>query len=649
MHSAFLYHAIKAGLDMGIVNPSMLQVYDEIPAELLELVEDVILNRRKDATDRLISYAETVRQTAGKEVKKDEWREKSVQERINHALVKGITDHIEEDVEEARKEYDTSLEIIEGPLMDGMNIVGDLFGEGKMFLPQVVKSARVMKKAVARLQPYIEKEKKTAGDRKTAGKILLATVKGDVHDIGKNIVSVVLACNNYEIIDLGVIVPAEKIIQTAIDEEVDIVGLSGLITPSLEEMVHVAKEMDRRGLETPLLIGGATTSKIHTAVKVEHHYPHPVVHVKDASRSVPAASQLLSAGQKDDFVKRIREEYQELRDHYQDAGSQVEYLSLEDARKNKLRINWDDSPIIKPKQMGIQVFEEYPLSEIREYISWIFFFLVWQLRGKWPDILKDPKQGKEARKLYDDALKMLDWIVENGILKANGILGFFPANAVGDDIEVYSDEDRSEILASFINLRSQVKKTDATPNLCLADFLAPRSSGRIDYLGVFAVTAGMDIEEQLKKFEADHDDYSSIMLKALADRFAEAFTELLHEKVRREYWGYQPGEKMSLEDMILEKYQGIRPAHGYPACPDHSEKETLFKLLNVADKTGIELTQSHAMFPAASVSGLVFANPESRYFYVGRIGRDQARDYARRKKTKVEMVETWLASNLNYK
>jgi len=411
----------------------------------------------------------------------------------------------------------------------------------------------------------------------------------------------------------------------------------------------VAKEMDRRGLETPLLIGGATTSKIHTAVKVEQHYPHPVVHVKDASRSVPAASQLLSAGQKDDFVQRIREEYQELRVHYQDAGSQVEYLSLEDARKNRLRINWDDSPIYKPIQMGIQVFENYPLGEIREYISWIFFFLVWQLRGKWPDILKDPKQGKEASRLYDDALKMLDWIVENGILKANGILGFFPANAVGDDIEVYSNEDRSEVLASFVNLRSQVKKSDHTPNLCLADFLAPRSSGRIDYLGIFAVTAGLGIEEQLKKFEADHDDYSSIMLKALADRLAEAFTELLHKKVRREYWGYNPGESLSLEDMILEKYQGIRPAHGYPACPDHSEKETLFKLLNVADKTGIELTHSHAMFPAASVSGLIFANPESRYFYVGRIGRDQARDYAKRKKAKVEMVESWLASNLNYK
>jgi 5-methyltetrahydrofolate--homocysteine methyltransferase len=460
---------------------------------------------------------------------------------------------------------------------------------------------------------------------------------------------VVLACNNYEIIDLGVMVPAERIIQTATEEEVDIVGLSGLITPSLEEMVHVAKEMERTGLKTPLLIGGATTSKIHTAVKVEQHYPHPIVHVKDASRSVPVASQLLSAGQKDEFVKRIREEYQELRDHYQDAGSQVEYLALEEARKNKLRIDWDTSPIYKPSQMGIQVLGDFPLGDIREYISWIFFFLVWQLRGKWPDILKDPKQGKEARKLYDDALKMLDWIVENGILKASGILGFFPANAVGDDIEVYSDENRSEILASFVNLRSQVKKTDNTPSLCLADFIAPKSSGRIDYLGVFAVTAGLGIEKQLKVFEEDHDDYSSIMLKALADRLAEAFTELLHEKVRKEYWGYQPEESMSLEDMIFEKYQGIRPAHGYPACPDHSEKETIFKLLKVTEKTGIKLTGSHAMFPAASVSGLVFAHPLSRYFYVGRIGRDQAMDYARRKNTNLETVEMWLASNLNYK
>ncbi len=649
MHSAFLYHAIQAGLDMGIVNPGMLQVYDEIPAELLELVEDVILNRRKDATDRLISYAETVRQTAGKKVRKDDWREKTVQERINHALVKGITEHIDDDVEEARKLSETALEIIEGPLMDGMNIVGDLFGEGKMFLPQVVKSARVMKKAVATLLPYIEEERKTAGDRRTAGKILLATVKGDVHDIGKNIVSVVLACNNYEILDLGVMVPAEKIIQAAIDEEVDVVGLSGLITPSLEEMVHVAREMERTGLEIPLLIGGATTSKIHTAVKIEQHYPHPVIHVKDASRSVTVTSQLLSAGKKDDFVGRIRKEYQELRDNYQGAGSQVEYLALEDARKNKLRIDWDDSPICKPREMGIQVFEDYPLGEIREYISWIFFFLVWQLRGKWPDILKDPKQGEEARKLYDDALKMLDWIVADGILKANGVLGFFPANAVGDDIEVYSDENRSDILATFVNLRSQVKKTDNTPNLCLADFLAPRSSGRIDYLGVFAVTAGLGIEEQLKIFEKDHDDYSSIMLKSLADRLAEAFTELLHAKVRSEYWGYQPEEKISLEDLILEKYQGIRPAHGYPACPDHSEKETIFKLLKVPENSGITLTESHSMFPAASVSGLIFAHPSSRYFYVGKIGRDQANDYAMRKDVSLKKVEMWLASNLNYK
>lgn len=649
MHSAFLYHAIKAGLDMGIVNPGMLQVYDEIPAELLELVEDVILNRRKDATDRLISYAETVRQAAGKKVRKDDWREKTVQERINHALVKGIAEHIEEDVEEARKQYDTALEIIEGPLMDGMNIVGDLFGEGKMFLPQVVKSARVMKKAVATLLPYIEEEKKIAGERKTAGKILLATVKGDVHDIGKNIVSVVLACNNYEIIDLGVMVPAEKIIRTALEEKVDIVGLSGLITPSLEEMVHVAREMERTNLETPLLIGGATTSKIHTAVKIEQQYPHPVVHVKDASRSVTVASQLLSPGQKDAYVSRIRKEYQELRERYQGAGSQVEYLSLGDARKNRLRINWDTSPIYKPRQLGIRVFKDYPLAEIREYISWIFFFLVWQLRGKWPDILKDPKQGKEARKLYDDALKMLDWIVENGVLKANGILGFFPANAVGDDIEIYSDEERSEILAKFINLRSQVRKTDHTPNLCLSDFLAPRFSGRIDYLGAFAVTTGLGIEQQLQKFEEDHDDYSSIMLKALADRLAEAFTELLHQQVRKEYWGYQPEEELGLEDLILEKYQGIRPAHGYPACPDHSEKQSIFKLLKVPENTGITLTDSHAMFPAASVSGLIFAHPESRYFYVGRIGRDQAKDYARRKHAKLETVETWLASNLNYK
>ncbi len=649
MHSAFLYHAIKAGLDMGIVNPGMLQVYDEIPPDLLERVEDVILNRREDATERLIKYAETIQQKGAKEVRVDEWRETSVQERLRHALVKGIVDHIEEDTLEARGEYKAALEVIEGPLMDGMNVVGDLFGEGKMFLPQVVKSARVMKKSVAILLPFIEEEKAISGDRSTAGKILLATVKGDVHDIGKNIVGVVLACNNYEINDLGVMVPADKIIQTAIEEKVDLIGLSGLITPSLEEMVHVASEMERKGLKVPLMIGGATTSKIHTAVKIEHHYSSPIVHVKDASRGVTVASQLLSKTQKDGFVEQIRNEYSELRENYKGAGNQVEYLSLAEARKNSLKIDWSHSPIIKPVEMGVRVFEDYPLGEIREYISWIFFFLVWQLRGKWPDILEDPKQGKEARKLYEDALRMLDWIEENKILKAKGIVGFYPANSVGDDIEVYSGEDRAEVLARFVNLRSQSRKDKKAPNLCLSDFLAPRDSGKIDYLGMFAVTTGLGIEEQIKKFQEDHDDYNSILLKALADRLAEAFTELLHVKVRQEFWGYNPDEKLSLEDLILEKYKGIRPAHGYPACPDHSEKETLFKLLKVQENTGISLTESHSMFPAASVSGLIFANPESRYFFVGKIGKDQAEDYARRKDSDLKTVEKWLASNLNYK
>ncbi len=649
MHSAFLYHAIQAGLDMGIVNPGMLQVYDEIPDDLLELVEDVILNRRDDATDRLIKHAETIQQKDVKEVKIDEWRETSVQERLRHALVKGVVDHIEEDTLEARGEYKAALEVIEGPLMDGMNVVGDLFGEGKMFLPQVVKSARVMKKAVAVLLPFIEEEKLISGDISTAGKILMATVKGDVHDIGKNIVGVVLACNNYEIQDLGVMVPAEKIIQTAIEEKADIIGLSGLITPSLEEMVHMASEMERNGLDIPLLIGGATTSKIHTAVKIEQHYSSPVIHVKDASRSVTVASQLLSKTKKTDFVEQIRNEYKELRENYKSAGSQVEYLSLEDARRNALKIDWSNSPFYKPAELGIRVFDDFPIGEIREYISWIFFFLVWQLRGKWPDILEDPRQGEEARKLYDDALGMLDWVEENKILKARGVVGFFPANSVGDDIEVYSDENRTEVLATFKNLRSQSKKDKKAPNLCLSDFLAPRESGKIDYLGAFAVTAGLGIEEQIKKFQEDHDDYSSIMLKALADRLAEAFTELLHVKVRQELWGYNPQEKLNLEDLILEKYQGIRPAHGYPACPDHSEKETLFKLLEVTEKTGISLTESHSMFPAASVSGLIFANPESRYFFVGKIAKDQAEDYAQRKGTDLKNVEKWLASNLNYK
>ncbi|MFC2113231.1 methionine synthase, partial [Bacteroidota bacterium] len=515
MHSVFLYHAIKAGMDMGIVNPGMLQVYDEIPEDLLELCEDVILNRRPDATERLISHAETVQQKDKQEVRIDEWRETSVQERLKHALVKGIVDHIEEDVLEARSDYAATLEVIEGPLMDGMNVVGDLFQEGKMFLPQVVKSARVMKKGVAALLPYVEAERKISGDRSTAGKIVMATVKGDVHDIGKNIVGVVLACNNYEISDLGVMVPADKIIKAAIEEKADLIGLSGLITPSLEEMVHVAKEMERVGLDIPLLIGGATTSKIHTAVKIEQHYSQPVIHVKDASRSVTVASQLLSKSQKLDFVDQVRKEYLDLRETYKGAGRQVEYLTLEEARKNRLNIDWSTSPIYKPAEIGIRVFDDYSIGEIREYISWIFFFLVWQLRGKWPDILEDPKQGEEARKLYEDALSMLDEIEEKKILKARGVVGFFPANAVGDDIEVYSAEDRKEVLTRFVNLRSQAKKDKGAGNLCLSDFLAPVESGRIDYLGVFAVTAGLGIEEQVRKFQEDHDDYSSIMLKAL--------------------------------------------------------------------------------------------------------------------------------------
>jgi 5-methyltetrahydrofolate--homocysteine methyltransferase len=649
MHSAFLYHAIRSGLDMGIVNPGMLQVYDEIPDDLLILVEDVILNRREDATDRLIKHAENLQDTSKKKEKVDIWREGNVEERLNHSLVKGITDHIEEDVHEAREKFDTALAIIEGPLMKGMNVVGDLFGAGKMFLPQVVKSARVMKKAVAVLLPYLEEERKGSDTPSNAGKILMATVKGDVHDIGKNIVSVVLACNNYDIVDLGVMVPAEKIIQAAIDEKADLVGLSGLITPSLDEMVHVAREMERNNMDIPLLIGGATTSRIHTAVKIEENYSQPVVHVKDATRSVSVASQLLSAEHKPGFVSSIKQEYNELRTSYKGAGNQLLYLGIDQARENKFRIDWKKSPIYRPANLGIQVFKDYDISEIRQYISWIFFFLVWQLRGKWPDILDDPKQGEEARKLYDDALNMLDWIEKENALRANAVVGFFPANSVGDDIEVYADEERSSVISTFRNLRNQQKKSDNALNFCLSDFLAPRSSGMIDYLGVFAVTAGLGIEEHLKEFEKNHDDYSSIMLKALADRLAEAFTELLHARVRKELWGYSKEEDLSQEDLMLENYQGIRPAHGYPACPDHSEKETIFNLLDASNNSGISLTENHSMFPAASVSGLIFAHPESRYFFVGKISKDQAIDYAARKEVSLETVEKWLASNLNYK
>ncbi len=648
IHSAFLYHATQAGMDMGIVNPALLEVYDDIPKDLLNLVEDVIFNRRDDATERLVGFAENVKQSDKKEIKTDEWRNGSVEERLSYALVRGIVDYIEEDVLIARNNYPRALNIIEGPLMDGMGVVGDLFGSGKMFLPQVVKSARVMKKAVAILLPFVEMEKDKDDKSSSIGKILLATVKGDVHDIGKNIVGVVLGCNNYEVIDLGVMVPAEKIIKTALEENVDIIGLSGLITPSLEIMVDFAKEMEKQGINKPLLIGGATTSKIHTAVKIQPQTGTPVIHVKDASRSVGVVSQLLSENMRDQFVDATQKEYDELKETYGSAQAKVKFISLNEARDNRMKIDWNQSPVYKPKFLGTKVFSNYPIHEIREYISWVFFFVVWQLRGKFPDILKDAKLGEEATKLFEDANRLLDRIENENLLTANGVLGFFPANSVGDDIEVYEDEDRNKLITVFRNLRNQTKKEKGTPNLCLSDFIAPKSSGRIDYIGAFAVTAGQGIEKVLSEFEKDHDDYSSIMIKALADRLAEAFTELLHLKVRKEYWEYSSDESLSLNDLLLEKYRGIRPAHGYPACPDHSEKETLFQLLDVENNTGIQLTESFSMMPAASVSGLLFANPESKYFFVGKMARDQIQDYAKRKNFPVETIEKWLATELNY-
>ncbi|MBN1414768.1 MAG: methionine synthase [Bacteroidales bacterium] len=651
IHSVFLYHAIAAGLDMGIVNPSMLEVYDEIPAELLEQVEDVVLNRRSDATERLIAFAETLKQSEKKEEKPDEWRNAAVEERLKHALVRGIVDYVSDDVLEARKNYPKALNIIEGPLMDGMSIVGDLFGTGKMFLPQVVKSARVMKKAVATLLPYIEEERNAedAGNSGSAGKILLATVKGDVHDIGKNIVGVVLACNNYEVIDLGVMVPTEKIIQAVIDHKADIIGLSGLITPSLEIMVDAAQQFQKTGFTTPLLIGGATTSKMHTAVKIEPHYNAPVIHVKDASKSVGVVNSLLSNNLRKSFVQQTKKEYEALRDSYSGVKSQIQYITLEQARNNRLKIDWRKTTIHKPFFTGIKVFDDFSLSEIKSYISWVFFFIAWQLRGKFPDLLNDPKIGKEARQLFEDANRLLDRIIDDRLLTARGVIGIFPANTVGDDIEVYADESRKKVIASFFNLRNQEHKTDGSPNLCLADFIAPASSGVNDYLGAFAVTTGLGIEKLLAAFEESFDDYHGIMTKALADRLAEAFTELIHEKVRKEIWGYAPSENLILEDMLLERYQGIRPAFGYPACPDHSEKKTLFRLLDAENNTGISLTESFSMYPAASVSGLFFAHPASRYFFVGNISKDQTEDYAKRKNVSLETVESWLPVNLNYK
>jgi 5-methyltetrahydrofolate--homocysteine methyltransferase len=649
MHSAFLFHAIKAGLDMGIVNAGMLEVYAEIPKDLLELVEDVLLNRRPDATERLVAFGEELKKKATgtvAEAKADEaWRSGSVEERLKHSLVKGIDAFINEDAEEARQKYGRPLLVIEGPLMDGMNIVGDLFGAGKMFLPQVVKSARVMKKAVAHLTPFMEAEKQAlvaAGKSVQAqGKILMATVKGDVHDIGKNIVGVVLGCNNYEVIDLGVMVPCAKILETAIREKVDVIGLSGLITPSLDEMQHVAREMERLGLKLPLLIGGATTSKAHTAVKIAQHYSEPVVHVLDASRAVPVVSNLISRELKPAFVQQLRADYDRVRSQH--AGQQVKLISIEDARAKAPKLKYDDLP--KPEFTGARVLNDVPLETLREFIDWSPFFHTWELRGVYPAIFEHPKHGEEARKLFADASKLLDEIVVRKLIQPRAVYGFFPANRVVDDVEVYTDETRKTVKATFHFLRQQIAKTDGTPNWCLADFVSEKPAK--DYLGAFAVTSGHGLDELVKKYKAEHDDYNAIMAEALADRLAEAFAEYLHKHAREE-WGFGKNETLSTEELIDEKYRGIRPAAGYPACPDHTEKETLWELLEVEKKAGIKLTESFAMWPGSSVSGLYFAHPESKYFAVGKLGRDQIIDYHLRKGMTLQEVERWLGPWLNY-
>ncbi|MFC1729688.1 methionine synthase [candidate division KSB1 bacterium] len=648
IHSVFLYHAINAGLDMGIVNPGMLQVYDEIPENLLKLVEDVVLNRRKDATERLIAYAENIKSKGKTIIKDDAWRNEDYKKRLKHSLIKGITDFIEEDVEEARQNYNKALDVIEGPLMHGMNIVGDLFGSGKMFLPQVVKSARVMKKAVAYLLPYIEAEKQK-GQSKHAGKILLATVKGDVHDIGKNIVGVVLGCNNYLVIDLGVMVPTEKILETAIKEDVDIIGLSGLITPSLEEMVHVAKEMNRLNIKLPVLIGGATTSELHTAIKIAPNYPEPIVHVKDASRCVGVISNLLSNEIKPNFVSDINSKYDNIRIRYAENKSEKKYIRLDEARNNKINIDWSSVNIIKPSFLGKRVINNYPLEEIQEYIDWTFFFHAWKLNGKYPAIFNDPVKGIEARKIFDDARNMLQRIIDKKMLKAAAVIGFYPANSRDDDIHLYDEKDHDKITSIFRFLRNQEKKENNIPNLCLADFVAPKETGIIDYVGGFAVTAGIGIEKWVKHFESENDDYSSIMLKILADRLAEAFAELLHKRTRKEYWGYTPNENLNVEAIIKEQYQGIRPAPGYPACPEHSEKRVLFDLLKAEENADISLTENFAMYPAASVSGYYFMHPFSQYFNLGKVSKEQVADYAIRKNIPFDLAEKRLATNLNYK
>jgi len=646
MHSAFLYHAIKHGMNMGIVNPTMLEIYDEVEPELLIHVEDVLLNRRDDATERLLDFAEKiVEDKSHKKVVVKEWRSNPLQDRITHALVKGIDEFIVEDVEEARQLASRPIEVIEGNLMIGMNVVGDLFGSGKMFLPQVVKSARVMKRAVAHLLPFIEAEKD--GKQEAAGKILMATVKGDVHDIGKNIVGVVLACNNYEIIDLGVMVPLERIIETAIEENIDIIGLSGLITPSLDEMIYVAQEVKRKGLNIPIMIGGATTSKAHTAVKIAPELDSTVVHVNDASRAVTVAGSLLNKENSQSYKDSIRSEYEILRSKFLDRQETKEHIDIQTARERKLRLDWDSFKPTVPNQLGIQVIENQNLDELIPYIDWSPFFRSWDLHGHYPAILDDEIVGKQATELFADAQVILTEILENKSLTAKAVFGIFPANSVDDDdIEVYENEDRTQSKVKFLTLRQQLKKRAGKNNIALADFIAPKETEVKDYIGSFCVTTGFGTAELAKKYEEDNDDYNSIMVKALADRFAEAFAEFLHKEVRIKYWGYASDEVLDNQALIKEAYKGIRPAPGYPACPDHLEKNTIWDLLKVEEKIGVTLTESLAMWPAASVSGYYFANPESQYFGVGKITQDQVKSFSQRKIIDLEVAEKWLRPNI---
>ena len=654
MHSVFLYHAIKAGMDMGIVNPAMTRIYDEIPGDLKKLVEDVILNRRKDATDRLISYAEKVRSSGKKEQKTEDWRKQSLDKRISHALVKGITDYIEQDMKEAREKYERGLGIIEGPLMKGMNQVGTLFGEGKMFLPQVIKSARVMKKAVAYLMPYIEEENQEEGGSTSAGKILLATVKGDVHDIGKNIVGLVLSCNNYEVIDLGTMIPREKILEEAKNQKPDIIGLSGLITPSLDEMVHVVTALEKAQMKIPVLVGGATTSKAHTAVKIAPQYSMPVVHVQDASRGAGIVDQLTSPKSRTDFIRQLQKDQQSLKEKYLGRKKPASaYVSLNEARKNKPGINWDSYDPVKPTFLGEKSFNHYNLEEISRYIDWTFFFHSWDIRGKFPGILEDPVKGEEAKKLYADGRSMLQHIIHENVVQANAVIGFYPARSLGDDIAIYSHdsekmdaEQKNNIRQTLYFLRNQTAKKAGEPNLCLADFIMPEEKKQPDYIGAFFATAGLNVDKQAGRLEKDNDDYRAVMLRILAQRLTEAFAELLHAKVRKQLWGFAPDENYAPEELIKEPYQGIRPAFGYPSMPDHTQKKQVFDMMQVEKHTGMKLTESYMMIPEASVSGLYFAHPQSRYFNVQKILEDQVEDYARRSGKSLQEVKKWLSQYL---